>query len=81
MLDTDYDGRSIIPRQIFFPLTGEDSAWAKLKKTLKAELNQEKMQSFFGTVSNPFVPGDRIAIKIIDNRGLESLKIIDCNER
>ncbi|OQB75344.1 MAG: Modification methylase DpnIIB [bacterium ADurb.Bin132] len=81
MLDTDYDGRSIIPRQIFFPLTGEDSAWAKLKKTLKAELNQEKMQSFFGTVSNPFVPGDRIAIKIIDDRGLESLKIIDCNER
>jgi len=81
MLDTDYDGRSIIPRQIFFPLTGEDSSWAKLKKTLKAELDQEKMQSFFGTVSNPFVPGDRIAIKIIDNRGLESLKIMDCNER
>jgi len=81
MLDTDYDGRSIIPRQIFFPLTGEDSSWAKLKKTLKAELDQEKMQSFFSTVSNPFVPGDRIAIKIIDNRGLESLKIMDCNEQ
>ncbi|HQG60403.1 MAG TPA: DNA methyltransferase [Caldisericia bacterium] len=81
MLDTDYDGRSIIPRQIFFPLTGEDSSWAKLKKTLKAELDQEKMQSFFGTVSNPFVPGDRIAIKIVDDRGLESLKIMDCNER
>jgi len=81
MLDTNYDGRSIIPSQIFFPLTGEDSSWAKLKKTLKAELDQEKMQSFFGTVSNPFDPGDRIAIKIIDNRGIESLKIMDCNER
>jgi adenine-specific DNA-methyltransferase len=80
MLDPDYDGRSIMPTQIFFPLADEDTAWAKLKKTLKAELDADLMQAFFGTVSNPFTPGKRIAVKIVDDRGLESLKILETNE-
>ena len=24
MLDTDYDGRSLFPRQVFFPMAGDD---------------------------------------------------------
>jgi adenine-specific DNA-methyltransferase len=81
MLDPDYDGRSLMPTQIFFPLADEDTAWAKLKKTLKAELDADLMQAFFGTVSNPFKAGKRVAVKIVDDRGLESLKILETDER
>ena len=28
MLDTDYDGRSLYPRQVFFPMAGSDDGWA-----------------------------------------------------
>jgi len=76
MLDTDYDGRSIFPRQIFFPMAGLKDGWAKLAKNLKAEIDEEKIEAFRGTISLPFTPGKQIAVKIIDDRGIESLKII-----
>jgi adenine-specific DNA-methyltransferase len=76
MLDTDYDGRSLFPRQIFFPMAGPKDGWAKLSKNLKAEIDEEKIEAFRGTVSLPFTPGKLIAVKIIDDRGIESLKII-----
>lgn len=76
MLDTDYDGRSLFPRQIFFPLAGPKDAWSRLAKNLKAEIDEEKIEAFRGTVSLPFIPGKQIAVKIIDDRGIESLKII-----
>jgi adenine-specific DNA-methyltransferase len=72
MLDTDYDGRSLYPSQIFFPMSG---GWDNLAKNLKAELDAEKLESFHATVSLPFTPGKAIAVKIIDARGIESLKI------
>jgi adenine-specific DNA-methyltransferase len=76
MLDTDYDGRSLFPRQIFFPMAGPKDGWARLAKNLKAEIDEEKIEAFRGTVSLPFTPGKLIAVKIIDDRGIESLKII-----
>jgi adenine-specific DNA-methyltransferase len=76
MLDTDYDSRSLFPRQIFFPMAGPKDGWYKLAKNLKAEIDEEKIEFFRGTVSLPFTPGVQIAIKIIDDRGIESLKII-----
>lgn len=76
MLDTDYDGRSLFPRQIFFPMAGPKDGWARLAKNLKAEIDEEKIEAFRGTVSLPFKPGKQIAVKIIDDRGIESLKII-----
>jgi len=75
MLDTDYDGRSLYPSQVFFPMSGEKDGWSKLAKNLKAELDEEKTEAFRGTVSLPFTPGKAIAVKIIDARGIESLKI------
>jgi adenine-specific DNA-methyltransferase len=30
LLDTDYDGRSLFPRQVFFPMAGDGEGWAKL---------------------------------------------------
>lgn len=77
MLDTDYDGRSIFPTQVFFPMSGSNDGWNKLAKTLKAELNPDLVEKFSGTESIPFSAGQykRCAIKIIDNRGIESFCI------
>ncbi|MFO3149787.1 site-specific DNA-methyltransferase, partial [Legionella pneumophila serogroup 1] len=79
MLDTDYDGRSLYPKQVFFPFFNEKIGWKKFAKNLKAEVDQEKIKTYSGTISSPFSPGqyNRIAVKIIDDRGIESLKIIN----
>ena len=78
MLDPDYDGRSLFPRQVFFPMSGAKDGWSKLARHLKAELDEELVESYRGTASLPFEGGEhkRAAVKIIDNRGIESLKII-----
>jgi adenine-specific DNA-methyltransferase len=76
MLDTDYDGRSLFPSQVFFPMAGAKEGWATLSKNLKAEIDEDKIEAFGGTVSLPFMPGKAVAVKIIDARGIESLKII-----
>ena len=79
LLDTDYDGRSLYPRQVFFPMAGENEGWAKLACNLKAEIDEELIEAYRGTVSLPFEAGEnrRIAVKIVDDRGIESLKVIE----
>ncbi|NLW31135.1 MAG: site-specific DNA-methyltransferase [Fibrobacter sp.] len=78
MLDTNYDGRSLFPSQVFFPMAGASEGWATLARNLKAEIDEEKIEAFRGTESIPFEPGNRkcVAVKIVDDRGIESLKII-----
>ncbi|WP_211620797.1 site-specific DNA-methyltransferase [Halomonas sp. PGE1] len=77
-LDTDYDDRSLYPRQVFFPMAGKKDGWYKLKKDIRAELNEELLDKYHGTKSLPFELGDNrcIAVKIVDNRGIESLKVV-----
>jgi adenine-specific DNA-methyltransferase len=79
MLDPDYDGRSVFPRQVFFPMAGEKDGWSRLAKNLRAEIDEELIQQYHGTRSLPFKGGDRrrAAVKIVDDRGIESLKLID----
>jgi len=79
LLDTDYDGRSIYARQVFFPMACENQGWARLAKNLKAEIDEELIEAYRGTTSLSFEAGDnkRIAIKIIDDRGIESLRIME----
>ncbi len=79
MLDPDYDGRSLFPRQVFFPMAAPDDGWARLANNLKAEIDQDLIESYRGTVSLPFVSGKhgRAAVKIVDDRGIESLKIVE----
>ena len=83
MLDTDYDGRSLYPRQVFFPMADESGGWARLARNLKAEIDLERIEAYRGTVSLPFEPGEhaRVAVKIVDDRGIESLKVIAVGER
>lgn len=77
-LDTDYDERSLFPRQVFFPMAGKGEGWEKLKKNIRAELDESKLDKFHGTISLPFEAGDnrKIAVKIVDDRGIESLKVM-----
>lgn len=79
LLDTDYDGRSLYPRQVFFPMAGDDEGWAKLARNLKAEIDPELIEQYRKTVSLPFEAGEykRIGVKVIDDRGIESLKIVE----
>jgi len=76
-LDTDYDERSIMPDQVFFPEGDEKRDWTKLAKALKAEVNEDALERFSGVTSIPFSAGEheKIAVKIIDNRGIESFVI------
>jgi adenine-specific DNA-methyltransferase len=78
MLDPDYDGRSLFPRQVFFPMADDTGGWARLARNLKAEIDPERIEAYRGTVSLPLEPGahKRVAAKIVDDRGIESLKII-----
>ena len=78
MLDTDYDGMCIEPKQVFFPMGGKKDGWAKLAKTLKAEIDPDLIEKYAGNESLWFnvQPNTQIAVKIIDDRGIESLKVI-----
>ena len=78
-LDTDYDNRSLYPRQVFFPMAGDKEGWYKLKKDIRAELDETLLGQFHGTVSLPFAPGDNrcIAVKIVNDRGIASLKVMN----
>jgi len=76
MLDTDYDNRSLFPSQVFFPMAGARDGWAKLAKNLNAEIDKQKIEAFKGTTSIPFEPGAAVAVKIIDDRGIESLRVL-----
>ncbi len=81
MLDTDYDGRSLYPSQVFFPMSGSRDGWNRLARNLKAEIDEELIEAYSGTVSLPFDMGEhsRVAVKIVDDRGIESLRVIAPN--
>ncbi len=81
MLDPDYDGRSLYARQVFFPMAGDDEGWARLARNLRAEIDESAIEAYRGTRSLPFTQGKhkRVAVKIVDDRGIESLRIIEMN--
>lgn len=82
MLDTDYDGLCVEPEQVFFPMGGKKDGWNKLAKTLNAEINEELIDKFAGNESIWFNAddGEKIAVKIIDDRGIESMCVFKVGE-
>ena len=78
MLDTDYDGMCIEPDMVFFPMGGSKDGWNKLAKTLKTEIDPDLIKTYAGNESLWFnaPQNTQIAVKIIDDRGIESMKVI-----
>ncbi|MDA8259486.1 MAG: site-specific DNA-methyltransferase [Betaproteobacteria bacterium] len=76
MLDTDYDGMCFYATQVFFPKT---AAWDNLQKSLKAEFDPSVWEHLAGTVSEPFPigPKRRVAVKVIDERGNELMRVLE----
>jgi adenine-specific DNA-methyltransferase len=77
MLDTDYDpSGSFYATQVFFPKT---SAWDNLQKSLKATFDEAVWAHLAGTMSEPFVLGERrrVAVKVIDERGNELMRVLE----
>jgi adenine-specific DNA-methyltransferase len=74
-LDGDYDGRTFCITQAFFP---DRDAWEKLARALKTVVDAERFAAFSGTRSLPFPPGDhrRVAVKVIDGRGNEVMRVL-----
>ncbi len=76
MLDTDYDGMCFYATQVFFPKT---SAWDNLQRSLRATFDDSVWAHLSGTTSEPFAIGDRkrVAVKVIDERGNELMRVLD----
>lgn len=76
-LDCDYDRRTFCITQAFFP--GDRRAWKKLERALKGVIDEEKFEALTGMTSIPFEPGEhrRAAVKVIDHRGNETIKIME----
>jgi adenine-specific DNA-methyltransferase len=73
-VDADYDGRCFCITQAFFP---DKKAWEKLSKALTGKVAPERFEAFSGTLSLPFPKGKhgRVAIKVIDPRGNEVMRV------
>ena len=79
LLDPDYDGRSLFPRQVFFIADAMKRGLKTLAGNLRAEIDKERIKAYFGKTSLPFSAGahKRAAVKILDDRGIESFRVID----
>lgn len=79
-IDTDYDDQSFFVRHAYFLYGGKDTKegpYDKLKKALRAEIDEGEWSKLYSAVSQPFDPpkSGRIAVKVINHFGDEVLKV------
>ncbi len=74
-LDTDYNGESFFVRHAYF--TGGDEPYEKLKRALRAQIDEAAWASLYSTTSRPFDPPrtGKIAVKVINHYGDEVMKV------
>jgi adenine-specific DNA-methyltransferase len=74
-IDTDYDGESFFVRHAYF--TGAEEPYDKLKRALRAEIDEAAWSALYSTVSRPFArpASGKIAVKVINHYGDEVLKV------
>jgi adenine-specific DNA-methyltransferase len=79
-IDTDYNGESFFVRHAYF--TGADQPYEKLKRALRAEVDESAWASLYSTKSSPFdsPSSGKIAIKVINHYGDEVLKVYEIND-
>jgi adenine-specific DNA-methyltransferase len=76
-IDTDYNGESFFVRHAYF--LGADEPYEKLKRALRAEVDENAWSSLYSTTSRPFKhpTTGKIAIKVINHYGDEVLKVFE----
>ena len=76
-LDTDYNGESFIVRHAYF--TGADEPYDKLKRALRAEIDESAWSVLYTNTSVPFEKpkSGKIAVKVINHYGDEVLKVFE----
>jgi adenine-specific DNA-methyltransferase len=76
-IDTNYNDESFFVRHAYF--TGADKPMEKLKKALKAEIDEDAWSSIYGTISRPFASPTtgKIAVKVINHYGDEVLRVFN----
>ena len=76
-IDTNYNGESFFVRHAYF--TGADKPYDKLKRALRAEIDEEAWSALYSTKSRPFdTPSTgKIAVKVINHYGDEVLKVFE----
>jgi adenine-specific DNA-methyltransferase len=78
-IDTNYNGESFFVRHAYF--TGAEEPYDKLKRALRAEIDESAWAALYSTTSRPFpIPETgKIAVKVINHYGDEVLKVFDIN--
>ncbi len=76
-VDTNYNGEAFFVRHAYF--TGGDEPYEKLKRALRADIDEGAWSTLYSTISRPFAPPDtgKIAVKVINHYGDEVLKVYD----
>ncbi len=76
-IDTNYNQESFFVRHAYF--TGADEPYDKLKRALRAEIDEAAWSALYSTKSRPFDPPatGKIAIKVINHYGDEVLKVYE----
>lgn len=75
-IDTAYNGESFFVRHAYF--TGAEEPYDKLKRALRAEVDESAWAALYSTKSRPFDAPKRgeIAVKVINHYGDEVLKVV-----
>ncbi len=76
-IDTAYNGEGFFVRHAYF--TGGDEPYDRLKRALRAEIDEAAWSSLYSTVSRPFEKPDtgKIAVKVINHYGDEVLRVFE----
>jgi len=80
-IDTDYNEETFIVRHAYF--TGADEPYDKLKRALRAEIDESAWSALYTNESIPFEkPSNKgkIAVKVINHYGDEVLKVYEVGE-
>jgi len=74
-IDTDYNGECFFVRHAYF--LGADDPYGKLKRALRAEIDEAQWSTLYSTKSYPFdaPKSGKIAVKVINHYGDEVLKV------
>ena len=82
MTDTDFDGLSFRVRRINFPNQTKDKQLERMKRDLQQHIDDGKWNRLLTAVTIPFDPPEsgKIAVKVIDKAGMETMRVLDMEE-